>query len=103
MNVKEIKLSDLQKLALNYFLATGFLNYVLINSNQIQAMVFSMKHFALIESILGEEIMEAIRTNPKDREYLFEQASNFLSTMTGEEENIKDFFDSDENEDEDEE
>jgi hypothetical protein len=99
MNVKEIRLSDLQKLALNYFLATGFLNYVLINSNQIQAMIVSMKHFELIESILGKEIIEAIKTNPKDREYLFEQASVFSRTMTNKEDRIEDFFESDEDDD----
>lgn len=98
MNIKEIKLSDLQKLALNYFMATGFLNYVLLNSNQIQAMAVSMKHFELIESILGKDIMKLIQNNPTDREYLFEQATDFLKMMTEKEKNMGDYFLSSEDE-----
>jgi len=96
MNVKEIKLSDLQKLALNYFQAAGFLNYVLLSSQQINALIFSMKHFVLIESILGPEIMKIMIENPKDRQILLDEAEEFSKLMTSDDENDpEDLFGSD--------
>lgn len=76
----DIKLSNLQKLALNYFMANLQLKYVSAMHGNLMGLQLSMNHDKLVYSILGEDIVEMLK-DPEEVKSLQKQAVDFYKLM----------------------
>lgn len=87
----DIKLNDLQKLALHYLNASLHLNVSAISRLDIISSQHAMRHIELAESILGEEVISLLK-DPAERDSIICQATEFREMMVPENFGFGDFM-----------
>lgn len=87
----DLKLNDLQKLAINYLNSVGQLNAISAMSGNPFGHKMANHHIPLIKSILGESIMEMLN-HPVKAKKLARLAEDFYDLMVDENFDEKDPF-----------
>lgn len=90
--MEDIKLNDLQKLAVHLLGAATQLTALSINTGNPLMTMHAEQHLELARSILGDDIMEAVISDPDFRDEIFEQASDFKNLMMPEPPDPNDFL-----------